>query len=110
MNAYRVRVSATVTDTIVVRARNPKDAERVASLCVTERITYDKSSAGNEERRDGVVDVSAETVSRGMPGDRIDTYTCSGCGESSPKTTFGPGWCKCPKCGAPPLPAESTVE
>ena len=109
MNTYRVRVSSTVNDTIVVHAETPREAERVAKFCAAERMTYAKSDTADDEQEDGIVVVSASTVSRGRPGDRIDTYLCSGCNISSPKTAYGPGWNTCPRCGAPPVPAVSVV-
>ena len=110
MNAYRVTVRAALTDTIAVRAKSPEDAERVAMLCFNERLRYDEASTAIKELGDGTAVVMAEVLCPARSGDRVDTYTCSGCGESSPKTTFGPGWMTCPRCGAAPLPVESTVE
>lgn len=110
MNTYRVQVILTVTDTIVVHAETPREAEAVAKFCGEERIKYSKSDTADDERDDGVVLVSAATVSRGRPGDRIDTYLCSGCDQAAPKTAYGPGWNTCPRCGAPPVPAVSVVE
>lgn len=104
MNTYRVTVRATLTDTIAVAAKSPEEAERVAMLCLTERLKYDPASTGITELEDGIPKLSAETLCPAKPGDRLDTYVCSGCGEPSPKVTFGPGWNTCPLCGQPPLP------
>lgn len=109
MNTYRVTVRAALTDTIAVAAKSPEDAERVAMLCFMERLKYDEASTAIKELGDGTAVVTAETLCPAKQSDRLDTYVCSGCGESSPKVTFGPGWCKCPRCGAPPLPAVSEV-
>lgn len=106
MKAYMVRVSLFVSDNIVVHASSDEDAERVASMCARERIRYD---VADKNLGDHPIGVDASTVRSARAGERLDTYMCSGCGGAYPKTMFGPGWCKCPKCGAPPVPTVSEV-
>lgn len=93
MKRFKVEVSVAITDTFVVEGENAKQAECAAHNVMEAHLGY---------TRGGKMHYAA--VSLGETEERPNTYVCSGCKTVLPKQAFGPGWLKCPLCGAPPVP------
>lgn len=86
-----VLVSASIE--VVVDTKRPEDAGRLAADHVTRVLAAGGLTAS--------INHAIGHWRRPLPPEaKAVTYTCSSCDVSSLKEDFGPGWIKCPSCGA----------
>lgn len=79
------------------------DAELLAHRCAISKLAA-SGLHPDLAKKAVVVGSFLETFSGMTEGRNAENYTCSACGEISPKYDFGPGWVTCPVCGGRPEP------